>query len=298
VVFTNKQLTDHDIRCWSIIGVLGVVLTWGYWNSLRGIAEAWQSAQYSHGYLIPAFAAVLLYLRRKHFSLEVPAWQQWLGLALIVVAMVIRIYSTRMAIMTIDRLMYIPTLMGIFLIVGGWNALRWSAPPLGFLVFMYPLPRFMENGLLRPLASLATKVSLFVLQTLGVESYADGNRIMLDQVQMGVVDACSGLRMLTIFSALAAAIAMISTNRPGWERLTILFSAVPIALAVNVIRITVTGLMYSFGVKDEIVKMVLHDAAGLIMMPMALGFLYLEYQILAKLVIEEAPDQLTPISLR
>ncbi len=298
MVFTNKQLTDHDIRCWSIIGVLGVVLTWGYWNSLRGIAEAWQSAQYSHGYLIPAFAAVLLYLRRKHFSLEVPAWQQWLGLALIVVAMVIRIYSTRMAIMTIDRLMYIPTLMGIFLIVGGWNALRWSAPPLGFLVFMYPLPRFMENGLLRPLASLATKVSLFVLQTLGVESYADGNRIMLDQVQMGVVDACSGLRMLTIFSALAAAIAMISTNRPGWERLTILFSAVPIALAVNVIRITVTGLMYSFGVKDEIVKMVLHDAAGLIMMPMALGFLYLEYQILAKLVIEEAPDQLTPISLR
>ncbi len=298
MVFTKKQLTNHDIRCWSIIGVLGVVLTWGYWNSLRGIAEAWQSAQYSHGYLIPAFAAVLLYLRRKHFSREVPAWQQWLGLTLIVVAMVIRIYSTRMAIMTIDRLMYIPTLMGIFLIVGGWNALRWSAPPLGFLVFMYPLPRFMENGLLRPLASLATRVSLFVLQTLGVESYADGNRIMLDQVQMGVVDACSGLRMLTIFSALAAAIAMISTNRPGWERLTILFSAIPIALAVNVIRITVTGLMYSFGVEHKIVNMVLHDAAGLIMMPMALGFLYLEYQILAKLIIEEAPDQLTPISLR
>ena len=56
--------------------------------------------------------------------------------------------------------------------------------------------------------------------------------------------------------------------------------------------------MYSFGVEHKIVNMVLHDAAGLIMMPMALGFLYIEYQILAKLIIEEAPDQLTPISLR
>ena len=152
--------------------------------------------------------------------------------------------------------------------------------------------------MLRPLQSLATKVSLYVLQTLGVESYSEGNRIMLDQIQMGVVDACSGLRMLTIFSALAAAIAMISTNRPWWERITILFSAIPIALAVNVIRITVTGLMYNFGVKDEIVQMVLHDAAGLIMMPMALGMLYLEYQILAKLVIEETPERLSPISLK
>ena len=295
---TDNRLTDHDIRSWSIIGVLALVMTWAYFNSLAGIAQAWQSAQYSHGYLIPAFAAILLFLRRQHFAGEVPTWQRALGLGIIVVAMLIRIGATQRAIMTVDRLMYIPSLIGIFLIVGGLSAVRWSAPPLGFLVFMYPLPRFLEDGLLKPLQSLATKFSLYALQTLGIESYSEGNRIMLDQVQMGVVDACSGLRMLTIFSALAAAIAMISTNRPWWERITILFSAIPIALAVNVIRITITGLMYSVGVKDEIVKMVLHDAAGLIMMPMALGLLYLEYQILAKLVIEETPEQLSPIGLR
>lgn len=294
----DKQLTDYDVRCWAVFGVLAGIITWAYWNSLAGIAQAWESPQYSHGYLIPGFTVVLLFLRRQPFSVNVPVWQRVLGLVFIAVAMLIRIAATQRAIMTIDRLMYIPSLMGVFLIIGGLSSLRWSAPPLGFMVFMYPLPRFLENGMLRPLQSLATKVSLYVLQTLGVESYSEGNRIMLDQIQMGVVDACSGLRMLTIFSALAAAIAMISTNRPWWERLTILFSAIPIALAVNVIRITVTGLMYSLGVKDDIVQMVLHDAAGLIMMPMALGMLYLEYQILAKLVIEETPERLSPIGLK
>ncbi len=294
----DKQLTDYDVRCWAVFGVLAGIMTWAYWNGLAGIAQAWESPQYSHGYLIPGFTVALLYFRRQPLSVTVPVWQRVLGLVFIAVAMLIRIAATQRAIMTIDRLMYIPSLMGVFLIIGGLSSLRWSAPPLGFMVFMYPLPRFLEDDMLRPLQSLATKVSLYVLQTLGVESYSEGNRIMLDQIQMGVVDACSGLRMLTIFSALAAAIAMISTNRPWWERITILFSAIPIALAVNVIRITVTGLMYNFGVKDEIVQMVLHDAAGLIMMPMALGMLYLEYQILAKLVIEETPERLSPISLK
>ena len=34
------------------------------------------------------------------------------------------------------------------------------------------------------------------------------------------------------------------TIRPWWERITIIMSAVPIALLVNVIRITVTGILY------------------------------------------------------
>ena len=49
--------------------------------------------------------------------------------------------------------------------------------------------------------------------------------------------------MLTIFVAIAVAITMV-TDRPWWEKMIIVVSAVPIALAVNVIRITITGIMY------------------------------------------------------
>jgi len=104
---------------------------------------------------------------------------------------------------------------------------------------------------------------------------------------MGVVEACSGLRMLTIFGALAVAITLV-TDRPMWERFVIAFSAIPIALLVNTIRITVTGILH-LTVGTEIADKVFHDLAGWVMMPMALGFLYVEFQILSHLVIEDGP---------
>lgn len=220
---------------------------------------------------------------------------------MIVVATIVRLYSSHMAIMTLDRVMLLPSILGVMLIVGGFAALRWSAAPILFLMFMYPFPRALEQWLLNPLQTLATRISHFALETMGIECYRQGNRIMLDGVEMGVVDACSGLRMLTIFVALAAAIAIISTNRPMWERIVIVFFSVPIALAVNSIRITLTGLAYSFiGNEGEMVRVIntfAHNFAGWIMMPMALGLLYLVYQLLANLVIEEEPERLSPIRM-
>ena len=93
--------------------------------------------------------------------------------------------------------------------------------------------------------------------------------------------------MLTIFIALAVAIAMISNHRPWWERVIIVLSSIPIALLVNCIRITLTGLLYNLNVNDKITDTIFHDFAGLIMMPLALGFLFLEMQILSRLVIED-----------
>jgi len=187
------------------------------------------------------------------------------------------------------------------IIVGGFASMRWAAAPVLFLLFMYPFPRALEQGLLKPLQTLNTWISHFALETMGIECFRQGNRIMLDGVEMGVVDACSGLRMLTIFVALAAAIAIISTNRPLWERIVIVSFSVPIALAVNSIRITLTGLAYSFfGNEGEVVRVIntfAHDFAGWIMMPMALGLLYLVYQLLANLIIEEEPERLSPIGL-
>jgi exosortase len=185
--------------------------------------------------------------------------------------------------------------MGVFVLVGGLRTLRWAGPAIAFLVFMFPLPGFLVDNIMRPLQTVATKSSVFALQTLRVDAYRDGNRIILEHTPMNVVDQCSGLRMLTIFIALAVAIVMISTHRPWWERILILASSVPIALLVNCIRITLTGVLYNLQLDETIVNQIFHDFAGLIMMPLALGFLFLEMQILSRLVIEEEPPRhLTP----
>jgi exosortase len=151
---------------------------------------------------------------------------------------------------------------------------------------MFPLPSFLDTGLLAPLQRIATMASTYTLQTLGIPSYSEGNRIVIGEIQLGVVEACSGLRMLTIFVALAVAITLV-TDRPLWERIVIVLSAVPIALAVNIARITVTGILH-LTVGPELADMDFHDLAGWFMMPMALGFLYVEFQILSHLLIDES----------
>jgi exosortase len=173
---------------------------------------------------------------------------------------------------------FVPALAGVMLLSGGWSMVRWACLPVGFLIFMYPLPDEATRYLLGPLQTLATAVSTFGIQTLGIDAIREGNRIIVGDKHLGVVDACSGLRMLTIFVALSAAIVML--GRGDWaENVVILASSIPIALIVNAIRITITGVMYTFN--PDIAEKIFHDWAGYFMMPLALAMLYAEQQLLA-----------------
>src|SRR5580704_12754536 len=40
------------------------LLIWVHWNSLMDTASLWDNPKYSHAYLVPLFAGILLYLRR------------------------------------------------------------------------------------------------------------------------------------------------------------------------------------------------------------------------------------------
>lgn len=290
-VLEDKQ----QAMSWAVIVVLGLALLYGYWNMFLRISSSWDSPQYSHGWLIPVFAAVLIYLRRETFC-EVPAWHRWVGVALVLGGFALRIFGAATVAFSVDNVSFIPCLVGIFVIVGGLPTLRWAMPAILFLIFMYPLPRVLEEGLMHPLQRLATACSHVALVTFGLDTFRDGNTIFIGEHKLNVAEACSGLRMLTIFSALAVAMALISTTRPLWERLIIMLSAIPIALAVNIVRITVTGLLYSLNLEQEVINLFFHDAAGWIMMPMALGLLFLETQILSRLVID-SDEEAGPINL-
>jgi len=126
--------------------------------------------------------------------------------------------------------------------------------------------------------------STWTLQLLGIPALREGSKIAIDQLDLDVADACSGLRMATIFGAMTVAMAMM-INRPWWDRLAILLSAIPVALFTNVIRITVTALLYMAFPESEAVHSAVHDWAGLAMMPIAMGILWLELQLLHKITV-------------
>jgi exosortase len=347
-------VTLDQTTCVALLAGALVLLIAAYWNTLTRAALYWDNPKYSHGYLVPMFTAVLLWMRRENprdmgtigrigaglmgFGVAIGLFRygliemdslsrlpdeiigffavislvagaalfvgesvdfsrasaaaRWAGVGLVTFGLGLRLLATYYPNVTPEMYSFVPCVAGIFLLIGGWPVFKWSAPAVFFMIFMFPLPGFLDTGLLRPLQNLATRSSTFCLQTLGVNSYSEGNTIFVGDIQMGVVEQCSGLRMLTMMVALSVAFTLV-TNRPIWERIIIVLSSVPIALAVNIIRITVTGIMH-MTVGPELANKVFHDLAGWVMMPMALGFLYVEFQVLSHLFIEE---DLGPMSI-
>jgi exosortase len=273
------------------LSVLGLCFIWSYWTTLATMAERWSNdPQYSHGFLVPVFAAVILWHRRERIPTKLAS--NWWGLAVLLVAMGLRLTGAYLYFEPLDAFSVVPATAGLCLLLGGWSALAWMWPAIAFLSFMLPLPFQIEMALAQPLRRLATLASTYALQTMGYPALAEGNIINIDEVRLGVVEACSGLGMLMTFFALSTAVAIIIQRR--WlDKVLIVVSAVPIAVIANVIRITATGVVHSsYGPQAG---QFLHDWAGWVMMPLALGLLWLELQFLNRLLLEVETGAPLPI---
>lgn len=275
-------------RMWATVGVLGAGLLWSYWTTLGQLAERWWAdPQYSHGILVPLFALIILWLKKPaELTWRPSAW----GLVILAISMLPRWFAARMDLTHVDGVCMIGSLLGVTLLIGGWSVFQWAWPAILFLGFMIPLPHSLEEGIAIPLRTLATQISTYVLQTFGYPALAEGNIIHIEEIRLGVIDACSGLGMLMTFLALATAMALVVPGRTV-DRVVLVVSAIPVAVFANVLRITVTGMAYSsLGWQEH--RETIHNVLGLLMMPLALVLLWFELKFLRALLIstgEKAP---------
>jgi exosortase len=282
----ERPLNEAESKvAWIVFGVLTALLVVAYEDMLRYTASYWNKGLYSHGWIVPMIAGYLFWIRRKPL-VEALNVDRWVGVGAIVAALAIRVWASYYDYNNPNRYSFLVALLAVCLIVGGRNMLMWAGPALAFLAFMFPLPAVIEQTMLMKLQTYASIASTYALQTLGVSAARQGNVISIDTLNdLTVAEACSGLRMLTIFFAMSVALVMI-IDRPWWDRLIILPSAVPIALVSNVVRIVTTGLLFlAFGQDTPWLSQIIHDWAGFAMMPIGLGLLWLELSILSRLTV-------------
>jgi exosortase len=316
--------------------VLGIALLWSYWPVLAGIVDRWNNdPKYSHGYIVPLFALWLLgrrFWQARHPGQEYnfPTTLQglglwlfagiaemfkalrdyapgesgqatrstgsWWGLALLAVSTGTHMAGRFFYIDSLSEVSLLPALAGLFLGVGGWRWLRLAGPSIGYLVFMLPLPYFVDVGLANSLQRFATIVCTYLLQTLGITASAEGNIIVVNSGSLQVADACSGLGMLVTFMALCTAIAIVM-QRPLLDRLVVAVSAIPVAVLANVVRITLTGILFET-VGRQVGYQLYHCPTGLlVMMPVALALVWLELKVLSHVLVEPPPQSPTGIGL-
>ena len=105
------------------------------------------------------------------------------------------------------------------------------------------------------------------------------------QAQLEVAEACSGLRSMTAFIMLSF-LFVYMMDKSWWKRLFIILSAIPLAIFVNLLRVTGTGILAHF-YGGEVARSFLHDFSGLAVFAFGLILLFLEYLILNKLRIRQ-----------
>ena len=271
------------LRNWLVPTLLVAAVLWAYWIVLGDMAERRvDDPQYSHGYLVPVFAVYLLWSRRQLIRGTRPT-PSWWGVAILLAGLSIWGLGTYFFLNWLAAISLLGAAAGLAVTWGGWRrplvvasrAVSWVYGAASLSV---------TDGAGGGLQRIATTMSTYALQTLGAPAISEGNLILLNNVKIGIVDACSGLGMMMTFFALSTAFAMLQRSAEWWLRLVIVASAVPVAVLANVARITITGLLYN-AAQDHLARVVFHDIAGLLMMPLAVGVLFAELYVLKRLII-------------
>jgi len=249
--------------------VLMAAVVWAYWPSLVLLVQRWgQDPQYTHGYVVPLFAALVLWLRRESFPGPTRSSLGLWGLAWIGGAAVARLAGHLFSFEWLEIGSLLPATIGVVWLAFGRRTVRWAWPGFALMLFILPWPWQVDQWLTHPLRRVATLCSTYALQTLGVPALSRGNIIIIGNMEVGVIEACSGLGMLMTFFALSTAVAF-AVDRPRLDKCIIFLSAIPIALLMNVLRITVTVFLFQYA-DAQTARVIFHDVAGWVMMPLAL----------------------------
>lgn len=269
------------------------ILFWAFYPTLDWLVTRWtKDSSYSHGFLVPLVAGLMIYLKRDSIRTWFGKPQLFPALGVFAVVLAMRFIAGGLLFNQLDALALIFSVAATMLAIGGWTLLKNCWQGLVFLLFMIPLTYEMEQNVGGPLKQMATMGSTFLLQTLGYPAVAEGNTILIDEVRLGIVDACSGLKMLLGFAAIGAA-AVLMLKRTWFEKFLVVLGIVPIALVTNILRITTTGVAYTF-ISDKHQQEAFHDGLGYAMLVVGVLFLLLELWILNRLIVQPKPT--TPMS--
>jgi exosortase len=228
---------------------------------LGSLAKQWWSdPNYGHGFFVPLLAAYVLWNDRERWCAQ-PFRPENFGLVIMLFAIGLRILGMLGAELFTARLSLVILISGIVLFVAGRQVLRLIAFPIGYLLFMIPLPAIVYYQLTSPLQLWASRLGATGLVALGIHTVRQGNLLYLPNCTLNVVEACSGIRSLLSLLAVAVAYGYFA-ERSNWKRTILAIASVPVAIATNGLRLVATGVLsYFFGPSVDFG--VVHVALGL-----------------------------------
>lgn len=238
-----------------------VVLAAVFAPALLSLVEVWRSVDYySHCFAIPAFsvAAFLPLRRRLRGTPEARG-----GYAVMAGALGLYLVGLAAGSAALQGYGLVAAVAGEVVARWGWAGLRVLAFPVGFLLFMVPLP----NGLVAPviigLQSVVSAIATGLLGLGGVDVIREGNVLVLPGGErLFVAEACSGITSIITLAPLGTLVAYYTIQ--GWARgLLVVASVVPLAMLGNMLRVLVTVLAAERFGAEAATSGTTHDLTGM-----------------------------------
>ncbi len=260
---------------------LVAVLIFAFRESLTWmVVYDWQKEEYNHCYLIPAVAAFLVAVRAREFA-AVPWIGSPGGLVLVGIGFALLLLGQMSTIATVAQYGFIAAVWGCFVTVLGWPAVKTIWPALAYLVFMVPMPDFVEVKLTANLQLISTEIGVKVIRLADIPVYVEGNIIDLGAYQLAVDEACSGLRYLFPLMSFGFLCAVLF-EAPAWQRAIVFITSIPLTVLMNSVRIGAIGILVNlYGVEQA--EGFLHDFEGWVIFMACVAILFLEMQVMARL---------------
>jgi exosortase len=206
------------------------------------VQDWWNVPEAGHGLLL---APVAVWLAWRTGVRTDARPNRGFGIGLLVVAVVIRYVSGLAAEQFTMRESMVLALVGLTVYYFGVRqVMAWWLPFL-LLTLSVPLPELVTQAMALPLQFKASQMGAALLKARHVPVLLTGNIIRMPGRELFVTEACSGLRSLTALFSLAILMGGLMLRYPV-SRILLVALAVPIAIAINGVRVFLTGFLVFF----------------------------------------------------
>jgi exosortase len=272
---------------WLPYAIIALLLGVLYYRVAVKLVYDWYTIpDYSHGFLVPFFAAFLIWDQRKALS-ATPVKPTWSGIALVVFAIGVLILGVYGVELFTARMSFVFLLAGLVWTFFGWAMLKALRFPLLVLILAIPFPAIVFNQITFPLQLLASRIASDILPVLHVPTLHEGNVIELPVMKLEVAEACSGIRSLMSLFTLAVFYGYFLEKSTG-RRVILALASIPIAVAANVVRIVGTGLCVQYWDPDKALGF-FHEFSGWVMFVVSLVCLYLVHRVMRLIFPVKSP---------
>ena len=234
-------------------------------------AGLWNKDEHSHGPIMLGLSLWLMYQRWQEFEgkTDGSASGTWLAWVMFAIGVTFYVPGRALNIIYFEVFAFLPMIIGVVALIGGWSLLNKLKFPLFFLIFMVPIPGFVLDPISHFVKLHISVTVSEILWWMGYPISHTGVVLTIGQYQLLVADACAGMRTLFMLEAMGIFYLNVVRHSSLTRNVVLSLLIVPISFTANMLRVLFLALLtYHFG--DEVGQGYLHGFAGIVLFVIAL----------------------------